>query len=732
MMEDIEVVITTARARTILPECLGVGVGLMLQLVERGVWKELADRLRVQRSGGYVGIDAVLFLLLFFSAGPRWGLKAFGRRVGPLGAALAGLGGRKSLPTQSAMSRLLGAMEQQHVRAVGPWMLWDATDAAGVAGHAAMQTFDANGEGWHLVDYDLTKTVLRKRGLPEGEELPPPRRHSDGFAEPGHPGHKRGEVQVSRAALQHAGSGLWLDARVHPGNGDGLQSLASAIAATGRLAQQLHHPRERVLMRMDGEFGYVPALTLLEEAGQPALTRLNRLHLLDQPDVRQRIVTGTWHRVPDSGSGPIRSALDLGTVTLRPGKETLRPDGTCYEPLDVRVIISRLPREGTAEHGKVIDGWQYELFAALRLPVDAWPAHEAVAAYFGRGAQENRFAQEDREFKLDRVFSYNLAGQELACLVGLMVWNLQVVHGAACERPLPERRPAPFTAPVVDERPVPAATWAPATPPALATAQAPGPAPAPADPTADLEAVLAEVRWDQKLAKRTGWAWDAQARRLCCPAGQPTELTHVQPDKGRGTRNIVFRAPVHACRGCPQRDGCLASVRVDQPKVATFSVPVTLAQRLAAMLPDVQFARRKQQSARALATPPLPGRPPRQIFRAPLPVDGTTRDTPPGLHAVSHAQFLPAAARQAFRRAFDHVDFQVDLRRAVEPPKHHLLATSPARRQHRRATWAQRLQWYALPAGSDVRVTIQGGASLSAAFPWAGLRGERSVPGSMQ
>ncbi|MCK6508248.1 hypothetical protein L6R53_33630, partial [Myxococcota bacterium] len=214
---------------------------------------------------------------------------------------------------------------------------------------------------------------------------------------------------MSRSALQHSGSGLWLDARVSPGNGDGLASLASAVEVAGNLAQALAHPRERVLIRMDGEFGGVPALTLLDEAGQPGLTRLNRLCLLDQPDVRQTIATGTWHKVPDSGSGPVRSALELGTVTLRPGREARRPDGSCYEPLDVRVVISRLPRQGEAEHGRVIDGWQYELFAALRLPVEAWPAHEVVAAYFGRGAQENRFAQEDRELKLDRIFSYNLA-----------------------------------------------------------------------------------------------------------------------------------------------------------------------------------------------------------------------------------------------------------------------------------------------------------------------------------
>lgn len=720
MLEDIEVVTTAPRAPTVLPEWLRVGVGLLLRLVRRGVWQELAERLRVQRSGGYVGIDAVLFLLLFFAAGPTAGLKAFAVRAGPFGDVLAALGKRRSLPTQAAISRLLDAMELQHVRAVGRWMLWEATEAASVAEHTAMQTFDARGDGWHVLDYDLTKTVLRRRALPQGEDLPPARRHTDGFAEPGYPGHKRGEVQVTRSALQHAGCGLWLDARVHAGNGDGLASLASAVEVAGHLAQALCHPRERVMMRMDGEFGGVPALTLLDEAGQPGLTRLNRLQLLDQPDVRARIATGTWHRVPDSRSGPVRSALDLGTVTLRPGRETRRPDGTCYEPLDVRVIISRLPREGEAEHGRVIDGWQYELFAAVRLPVEAWPAHEVVATYFGRGAQENRFAQEDRELKLDRIFSYNLAGQELACLVGLMVWNLQIVLGFACERPLPERRPAPLAAPIVDERPVPAATWAPSpqTVESTAAAQTPSHAAPPNDLDADLSAVLAEVPWDRKLADREGWTWDGDARVLRCPAGQATPLTHVHPDKGGRSRQIMFRAPLHACRSCPQREACLASVRPDQAKVITFTVHSDLAQRIATKLPGVLFTRRRQRSTETLGRSTLPGKPPRHLLGAPLAVQAAP-DTATGPHQVAHAHFLPAAARRTLRRAFDNVDFQIDLRRATPSQRHPLLATTPQDRQHRRATWAQRLRWYALPEGSTVRVTVHGGAGLAAVLPWA-------------
>jgi hypothetical protein len=313
-----------------------------------------------------------------------------------------------------------------------------------------------------------------------------------------------------------------------------------------------------------------------------------------------------------------------------------------------------------------------------------------------------------------------------------MVWNLQIVLGLACEPPLPERRPAPFAAPVVDDRPVPAATGSP--PPEIvqpAAVETPPAAAPPADLDADLSAVLAEVPWDEKLANREGWTWDVDARVLRCPTGQAATLTHVHPDKGAKSRQIMFRVPGRTCSTCSQRATCLSSAKPDQAKVVTFAVPSPLAERIATQLPAVLFTRRQQRSVEAMARPPRPGRPPRQVIGAPLAVQPAT-NSPTGPHQVSHAHFLPAAARHTLRRAFDKVDFQVDLRRAVVTPEHPLLATTPDKRQHRRATWTQRLRWYALPEGSTVRVTVHGGASLAAAFPWAAQAGESAMRDGVQ
>jgi len=725
MTEDVAVVIAEPLERPALPAWLN-GAVLLLHLVRTGRWGEIAKRLRVQREGGYAGIDGFLFLLLYFGSHSNTGLKRFSERASLHGEKLAALGGRDRLPQQSSMSRILSAVELDVVRPLGPWLLRHASGAADILGHPAMQTRDANGKFWLPLDYDPTKTAVRQRGLPEGEDLPPPRRRAEGFAAPGYAGHKRGEVQVSRATLQHAGSGLWLDARLSPGNGDGCASLASAIAVATEVCAELGHPLHRALLRMDGEFGHVPYLSMCLEAGLPALSRLNRPKLLDQPDVRRRMASGPWYRVPDSRSGPTRSAMDLGMVTVPPGRDTLRDDGTSYEPIEVRVVVSRYERTGEAEHGRVIDGWQYELFAAVLLPADAWPAPDVVAAYFGRGGQENRFAQEDRELELDRVFSYNLAGQELACLVGLMVWNMEVVHGFHLNRPPVEQAPAQARQQVVDERPVPDgfASYEETVEDAVEDEVEDAVAPEPVrksseeDPHATLADAQRGLDWPHMLRRREGWTFDDEDAVLRCPVGEAMSLTTVVVDAGPKTSRLSFRALAGACRACPSRAACLSSAGPDAVKLTSFAVPRTSGQQLSALLEPVHRARRLERSTETLALPPPSGHRRRTPVGTPLAVDFEAGTAAPGSAQIRVAPFLPAEARKAFRRAAESLAVRVSVRKPQVEPQHPYLARGPEQRQRRRATWNERLAWYALPAGSKVEAVLHGGNAVARAFPW--------------
>ena len=726
-----ELVIRGARSRRPFPDRWNTGIVLLLDLLGTGRLDEVGERLRVYRQGGYAGIDGFVFLLLFFASDIGGGLKGFSAKIGEFNRRLAAVADRVRLPSQAAMSRLLAAVTPEAVRSLTKWLLREGAEVVEILRHPSMMTVDAVGESWHVLHYDPTKEALRQRALPEGPDLPEPRRRAAGFAAPGHSGRKRGEVQVSRSALQHAGSSIWLDSRVAPGNGERRPALRSAIGAAVELCSALDHPLHRVVMVEDGEFGDVPSLTEHRDAGVACITRLNRLGLLDQPEVRQHMATQPWYWVPDSRSGPRRSAMDLGEVTVRPGKRTVRDDGVPYEPITVRVIVTRYPREGEAEHGRVIEGWQYELFVALDLEPEAWPASDVVAAFYGRGAIENRFAQEDREVRLDHIYSYNLAGQELACVVGLFVWNLQVVNGFRLN-PLPEERvPAPVRAVEIDPRPVPPAFLGQpeAAEPLVGEVQA-AEAAEPlvgkvqvADTHADeqaqaaLDTALRGLEWEHLLRKRPGWSFDTAKAVVRCPAEQSLLLTSADGRSGQRTHRLQFRAASGSCL-CPMRASCFASQDPNASKMITIHVPKEAGVELEALLPPVHFARRRAQSAVNL-TAPLPSGRPRAAIGPPLEAHLLAGPPPQGSAEISDAQFLPAVARTAFRRACDDLVIDVTVRAPAPAVRHPYLVTNPADRQHRRATWAQRNAWNTFSDKAEVHIAIDGCASVEAAFAWA-------------
>ena len=152
--------------------------------------------------------------------------------------------------------------------------------------------------------------------------------------------------------MQYSGSSAWIHAHQSLGNGEGVIDFEREI---------------------------------------PFITRLNRPKPYEDPDILARLRAAKWHLVPDSGAGPQRSAADLGILIVAPGERTRRPDGSRYDSVELRVVASIFPKTREAKRGRTLDGWQVELFA-VDLPADAWPAPKAIAACFGRSAQENRFA----------------------------------------------------------------------------------------------------------------------------------------------------------------------------------------------------------------------------------------------------------------------------------------------------------------------------------------------------
>ena len=646
-----------------IPDSLSEGATILMDLQQRGIVKAVGERLRVRRQGGYSGLDVWLLLLVFFTTGASRGVRAFWDILRPYVAQLAALAGRRSFPAPASLSRALDAVEPDLLRGVSSWLLAGVGEIDEVLRHPVMQSYDACGHGWHVFDLDPTVTTLRHRALPVDEDLPEPRRRSDETGAPGHSGRKRGDIQFRRITVQHSGSGAWVHAHLSPGNGKGVVDFEWALDTVVETCERLDHPLCRALVRMDGEYGHVPWFTACRKRKLPFITRLNRPKLYEDVEVLELLRSATWYQVPNSGPEPQRAAADLGILPVNPGNRTRCPDGGNYEPVNVRVVASIFPKTGDAKRGRTLDGWQVELFA-VDLSAEAWPAAEAIAAYFGRNAEENRFAQEDHELGLDRIISYHLPGQELATLVGLSLWNLRLARGFELEPP-PDECPVQRSREIQPDDRVPH-EW-------------------PRDPV--LLAALSGLEWTAMLPGRPGWKWDNAECELRCPEGRHLTLTTVRSEEhAEGRTMVIFRRPVRGCEDCSSRGECFRSDRAKMPKHAEFSIPTKDADKLRARLNEVR------SNCNRTITP---------VTEAPGPL------------SIHDSLFLPARARQAFSTFFTEASMRIEVELPPpEPPRPMLLADDVADKQRRRKTWEQNVARYALPEGTRISIEVEGSPEL--------------------
>ena len=645
-----------------LPDVISKASALVLVLFNAGKVEQAGKKLKVRRQGGFCAADGWLLLIVWLQSGAQMGLKTLWKdSLGRCNEQVASLAGRKKLPSPAALSRLLNSMEFGLLRSAARWLLTEVPEVVPLLLHPASQTYDTCGQAWHVFDLDPTVTTLRQRALPAGGDLPEPMRRADDFADPGYSGRKRGDVQVRRMTVQHAGAGVWVHAEMAPGNGNGMPDFVAALDSVVAVCSSIGVATSCAVLRMDGEFGNVPWFTACRERGLPFITRLNRPKFFEDEKFLARLRAATWFSVTDSGSGPQRLAADLGIWTVKPGKKTRREDGSTYDPIEMRVIACAMAQEGEAGRGKVLDGFQIELFAA-ELPVESWPASDAAALYFGRAAEENRFAQEDREFGLDRVASYHLPGQEFAMLTGLMLWNLQLVEGFKLDPPAATRPAQPKRTPQV------------ATPMQKAW---------PRDPV--VQKAMGELPWQRLLQDREEWIWSSTADALLCPAERRFALTSVRQLWADAERTgIVMRRPAHGCDGCTIRAECMPGRPQSESKKVEFSVPSELAERLKKRLSAVRSVDNAAQ--RRHVKPARSG--PYEVVVAPL---------------------LPAKARGLLRAALATVAMHVTVEVPEPPPRRsQLISAGAAERQCRRKTWEERWLDNQLPDGSSVDVRAAG------------------------
>lgn len=703
------------KSETELPGWAGEGALLAQWLEQQGKWAEVAERFQVVRPGPccYEGIDIFLFFLLFFAGKEGWSIRQFGEEAAGYRHQLAALGHRREFPTPSSVSRFLSVVTPEVTQGLAPWLLLKGCEARAVLRHPAAASYDTQGEAWHLYDWDGTSTVLRHRALPTDPALPPCRRRSAAMARPGYTGRKRGEVKFSRATLQHAGTGLWLDLVTEAGRADIAAKLPSALQAIRATCEYADLPLSKAVLRADGAGGNVPWISACQQASIHYLCRSAHYGFLEDPDLMAALAKASWFQVPSSGSGPARWAAEGGQVVLKPSRSEPGTPGPDLSPVTTRLVVSRFESESKAGAGVVRDGWQYELYVTDLLP-EAWPCEEVVASYYGRGGQENRFGQEDRELGLDRIFSYHLPGQELVNLLGLSLWNLRITRGFELQPPAAQRPALVRRSRQGAQGPaVPLPAQAPLDPPSQAASPLPMPGPVNAlcIPNPKLSAALAQLDWNALLTSlQNGWQRSADGLALQCPTKTTLPLSLIPAFQGRNPR-LRFLAPPSACQACPGRTDCGAT---DSPSFAK-SVTVMLDQQalpdLPALVIEEQHRRRLLRQQRTVAPPaPLPNRaaPTERLRRQPV-AWSPPADLAAGPFAASGPLLLVAQLRRGFLRACRDLEVHVERTLPPAPPRPcPLLASSAADRQRRRQTWHHRLRKNQLPPDAEIVLTFSG------------------------
>jgi hypothetical protein len=516
-------------------------------LTHLGWLEQIAERVRFARGrfGIYDTIDFVVVLIGYALSGEPT-LKAFYERLLPFALPFMALFGRNKLPSRSALSRFLEAIDQPTVEALRARFEEDllARPLTQQDEHSAGLR-DRCGELWKVFDADGTRQAARQRALPHSDDLPRAQRRMDAVCAPGYLGRKRGEVVRTRTTLLLAHTQQWLATFGNAGNGEYRGELLRVINVLTQYGCKQNLPVARLLLRLDGQYGDLAVVIDLLSRGLCFLTRGKDYDLLDLPVIQARL-----QGLPDEVSthpetGTCRALFDCPDIPL-PGTG-----------LRMRVIVATHKASGpSAPIGVTRDGVVYELFFTA-LPLSAFTAADVLDLYLHRGAFETVLCDEDKEQDSDRWVSHTPCGQEFWQVISQWMWNLRLELGHRLH-------PTPVRITEV----APAQHSSGSALPDLISQQGDGHQGAdqlhPCHLTASLSAELAPVLYGPPEFARTPRAGKFAATAfelqpdgtLRCPAGHPLYAEARRPEHD-GTVRLLYAARLPDCRGCRLREHCL-------------------------------------------------------------------------------------------------------------------------------------------------------------------------------
>ncbi len=508
---------TSSQSMPSTPSWFGEVTVIVSHLAHQGVLAEISEQVRFarRRFGHYEVIDFLAVLFGYAISGERT-LEAFYERLQPWASAFMALFGRDRLPARSTLSRFLAALDRVAVENLRTLFLKDLLARPLGKEEQPGGLFDRQGNRYLVFDVDGTREAARQRALPKTTDRPAPQRRLRPLCAPGYTGRKRGEIVRSRTTVLQAHTHQFLGTFGNPGNGEYRAELRRAVTAIQRYRETHHHPEERVLLRLDGQYG--TGAVLADLAGLAYVMRGKNYQILKRAEVQTRLKLPPDQHLTHPESGVVRALYDCPGLTLDPA---LSP---------CRVVIATHPAQATKSRvGVTRAGVVYELFLTA-LPQSAFTASDVVALYLHRGAFENALADEDQEQDPDRWVSHTAPGQEAWQLISQWIWNLRLELGHQ-----------------LHPDPVRTTEFAPALPsahketPTQAPVQGYGPA---------------EVALPWKAGRFSGQDFVFQPDgTLHCPAGQELRA-HERRREADGSLRVVYAASICSCRPCPLREQC--------------------------------------------------------------------------------------------------------------------------------------------------------------------------------
>lgn len=535
-------------------------------LARLGLLEEMAEHVRFarRRFGIYDTIDFVVVLIGYALSGEPT-LESFYERLLPFAVPFMALFGREQLPSRSALSRFLGALDQPTVELLRTLFQEDVlARPLTVEGEHSAGLHDRYGEVWKVFDADGTRQAARQRAVPHTEGLPPVHRRFDGVCAAGYTGRKRGEVIRTRTTLLLASTQQWFATLGNAGNGDYRGELLRVIEVVTRYASKQNLPLSRIILRMDGQYGDVAVVIDVVSRGLCIVTRGKDYGLLDLPAVQARLALPPDQQMTHPETGTCRALFDCPDIPLA---------GTA---LTIRVIVSTHPTaETSAPIGVVRDGVVYELFFTA-LPQAAFAPADVLDVYLHRGAFETILSDEDKEQDPDRWVSHTCWGQELWQILSQWMWNLRLELGHHLH-PTPMRisEMAPACADPICHTQEKGCHEPANGGDALSMASLSEPlVQASSKPAAAVIYGPPEFAQTKRSGKFAATDFNPQPNgTLRCPADHPLYAEARRPE-GNGTVRVLYAARLPDCRGCAIRHQCQGSQTKGPRRVSAVIRPV--------------------------------------------------------------------------------------------------------------------------------------------------------------